>query len=52
MSSIIAGRQLRAARILAGFTQKQFAKAVRVHVRAAQYWESQDNKMPTSTPDS
>jgi transcriptional regulator with XRE-family HTH domain len=31
MSNIVTGRQLRAARILAGLTQKQFAQAVGVH---------------------
>jgi transcriptional regulator with XRE-family HTH domain len=38
MSNIISGRQLRAARTLAGLTQKQLAKAVGVHERAARYW--------------
>jgi transcriptional regulator with XRE-family HTH domain len=42
---------LRAARILAGLTQKQLAKAVGVHERAARYWELKENKPPTSTPD-
>ena len=51
MSNIIAGRQLRAARILAGLTQKQLAQAVGVHERAARYWELKENKPPTSTPD-
>jgi len=39
MSNIVTGRQLRAARILAGLTQKQLAQAVGVHERAARYWE-------------
>ena len=51
MSNIISGRQLRAARILAGLTQKQLARAVGVHERAARYWELKENKAPTSTPD-
>jgi transcriptional regulator with XRE-family HTH domain len=51
MSNIITGRQLRAARILAGLTQKQLAKAVGVHERAARCWELKENKPPTSTPD-
>ena len=51
MSNIITGRQLRAARILAGLTQKQLAHAVGVHERAARYWELKESKPPTSTPD-
>ena len=49
MSNIVTGRQLRAARILAGLTQKQFAQAVGVHERAARYWELKNDKAPTST---
>ena len=52
MSNIITGRQLRAARILAGLTQKQLAHAVGVHERAARYWELKEDKAPTSTPSS
>jgi transcriptional regulator with XRE-family HTH domain len=51
MSNIVTGRQLRAARILAGLTRKQLAKAVGVHERAARYWELKEDKAPTSTPD-
>jgi transcriptional regulator with XRE-family HTH domain len=50
MSNIVTGRQLRAAQILAGLTQKQFAQAVGCHERAARYWELKDDKQPTSTP--
>ncbi len=52
MSNITTGRQLRAARILAGLTQKQLAQAVGVHERAARYWELKEDKAPTSTPSS
>ncbi len=52
MSNIVTGRQLRAARILAGLTQKQLAKAVGVHERAARCWELKESKAPTSTPSS
>jgi transcriptional regulator with XRE-family HTH domain len=52
MSNIIAGRQLRAARILAGLTQKQLAQAVGVHERAARYWELKEDEAPTSTQSS
>ena len=51
MSNIITGRQLRAARILAGLTQKQLAN-LGVHERAARYWELKESKAPTSTPSS
>ncbi len=51
MSNIVTGRQLRAARILAGLTQRQLAQAVGVNERAARYWELKKNKLPTSTPD-
>ncbi len=51
MSNIVTGRQLRAARILAGLTQRQLAQAVGVHERAARYWELKEDKAPTSTPD-
>jgi transcriptional regulator with XRE-family HTH domain len=47
--NLITGRQLRAARILAGLTQRQLAQAVGVHERAVRYWELKDNKSPTST---
>ena len=52
MSNIVTGRQLRAARILAGLTQKQLAQAVGVHERAARYWELKEDEAPTSTPSS
>jgi transcriptional regulator with XRE-family HTH domain len=50
--NIVTGRQLRAARILAGLTQKQFAQAVGVHERAARYWELKKNKVPITAPKS
>jgi transcriptional regulator with XRE-family HTH domain len=49
VSNIVTGRQLRAARILAGLTQKELAEAVGVHERAARYWELKESKSPTST---
>jgi transcriptional regulator with XRE-family HTH domain len=49
MSNITTGRQLRAARILAGLTQRQLAQAVGVHERTARYWELKENKVPTLT---
>jgi transcriptional regulator with XRE-family HTH domain len=52
MPNIVTGRQLRAARILAGLTQKQMAQAVGVHERAARYWELKGDKAPTTTASS
>ena len=52
MTNIMTGRQLRAARILAGLTQRQLAQAVGVHERAARYWELKESRPPTSTPSS
>jgi transcriptional regulator with XRE-family HTH domain len=41
---------LRAARILAGLTQKEFAKLIGVDERSARYWELKEDRAPTSTP--
>ena len=51
MSNLISGRRLRAARTLAGMTQRQLAQAVGVHERAARYWELKENNPPTSALD-
>jgi DNA-binding XRE family transcriptional regulator len=48
MPNLVTGRQLRAARILAGLTQRALAQAVGVHERTARYWELRDQKKPTS----
>ncbi len=47
--NIATGRQLRAARVLAGMSQQQFAKAIGVNERAIRYWEARHNEMPTTT---
>jgi DNA-binding XRE family transcriptional regulator len=47
--NLVTGRQLRAARVLAGITQRQLAQAVGVHERAVRYWELKDNESPTAT---
>jgi transcriptional regulator with XRE-family HTH domain len=49
-SSIVTGRQLRAARVLAGLTQRELAIESGFAPRAAKYWERRDNKLPTSVP--
>jgi transcriptional regulator with XRE-family HTH domain len=48
-SNLVSGRQLRAARVLAGLTQKQLAKEAGFHERACRYWEARGNRQPTST---
>jgi transcriptional regulator with XRE-family HTH domain len=50
MSDIVSGRQLRAARVLAGLTQAQLAAATGFHERACRYWESRGENPPTSVP--
>jgi transcriptional regulator with XRE-family HTH domain len=49
MANLKTGRQLRAARVLAGLSQKQLAQKVGVHERTARYWELKEGKVPTST---
>ena len=51
MSNIVSGRQLRAARIFAGLTHAQFAKAVGVDERRVRYWELKEDGLPTLTTD-
>jgi len=51
-SNIVSGRQLRAARVLAGLTQAQLAQQAGFHVRACRYWEAQGDDPPTSIPSS
>ena len=51
-TNIDSGRQLRAARVLAGLTQAQLAQQAGFHERACRYWEAQGDDPPTSTPSS
>lgn len=37
--SLRSGRHLKAARVLAGMTQRQLAQAAGLHVNAVKYWE-------------
>jgi hypothetical protein len=46
-SNIVSGRQLRAARVLAGLTQAQLAAAAGHHENACRYWESRGENPPT-----
>jgi transcriptional regulator with XRE-family HTH domain len=48
MSNIVSGRQIRAARMLAGLTQADLARAVRCHPRSVRYWENKGNNPPTN----
>ena len=48
MSNIVSGRQIRAARMLAGLTQAELARAAGCHPRSVRYWESKGNNSPTN----
>ena len=48
--NIALGRQLRAARVLAGLTQRQLSTEAGFNPRACPYWERRGNKLPTHTP--
>jgi len=47
VSNIVSGRQLRAARTLAGLTQSELSTEARFAPRACRYWESRGDKLPT-----
>ncbi len=47
---LISGRQLRAARILAGLTQRQLSKDAGYAPRAARYWEGRGEAPPSCVP--
>ena len=51
MTNIVSGRQLRAARVLAGLSQAELATESGFNPRAAKYWERRENELPTSVPD-
>ena len=51
MSNIASGRQLRAARIMAGLTQAELARSTGHHTRAVRYWEAKNENMPTCISD-
>ncbi len=48
MSNLVSGRQIRAARMLAGLTQADLARAAGCHPRSVRYWESKGNNPPTN----
>jgi len=49
-SSLISGRQLRAARALAELTQRDLAEEVGVSERSARRWERHPDKRPVGKP--
>ena len=49
-SNLVTGRQLRAARVLAGMTQKTLAEALGINERAVRFWERKHDRPPTSAP--
>jgi len=51
-SNIVSGRQLRAARTLAGLTQAELSTEAGFAPRACRYWESRSDELPTDTPES
>src|SRR5262249_41361231 len=48
MSNIVSGRQIRAARMLAGLTQADLARAAGCHPRSVRYWENRGSNPPTN----
>src|SRR5262249_2487170 len=48
MSNLVSGRQIRAARMLAGLTQADLAPAAGCHPPSVRYWESKGNDPPTN----
>ena len=51
-SNLVSGRQLRAARMLAGLTQVELSLAAGFKRRACRYWEGRGDHPPTTTPQS
>ena len=50
ISNLVTGRQLRAARVLAGLTQQGLADELQVNERAVRFWERKHDRPPTSSP--
>jgi DNA-binding transcriptional regulator YiaG len=48
MSNLVSGRQIRAARMLAGITQADLARAAGCHPRSVRYWENKGSNPPTN----
>jgi DNA-binding XRE family transcriptional regulator len=48
--NLVTGRQLRAARTLAGMTQQDLARVLGINERAIRFWERKHDRRPTSAP--
>jgi transcriptional regulator with XRE-family HTH domain len=48
MRNLVSGHQIRAARVLAGLTQADLARAVGCHARSVRYWENKGSNPPTN----
>jgi transcriptional regulator with XRE-family HTH domain len=48
--NLVTGRQLRAARVLAGLTQRTLGAALGVDERAVRFWERKHDRRPTGSP--
>ncbi len=48
--NLVNGRQLRAARVLAGLTQRTLGAALGVDERAVRFWEARTDRRPTGVP--
>ena len=48
--NLATGRQLRAARVLAGLTQRTLGAALGVDERAVRFWERKHDRKPTGSP--
>jgi transcriptional regulator with XRE-family HTH domain len=49
-SNLATGQQLRAARVLAGLTQRQLGRALNIDERSIRFWERKKDRRPTSAP--
>ncbi len=49
-ANLVTGRQLRAARVLAGLTQRTLGAALGVDERAVRFWERKHDRRPTGSP--
>ena len=48
--NLVNGRQLRAARVLAGLTQRTLGAALGLNERSIRFWERKHDRRPTGAP--